>query len=1429
MESSAAAGGLPAPGFGPRSARLIGPVLAALAFIVAFAQHPGRALSDTRIELSADPGLFLTRVPELWSSTTDLGHVQAGQFVGYLFPMGPYFAAMDAIGVPIWIAQRVWLGALLAIAALGVVKLMETLYSSSRGWAHLTAGALFIANPFVVIYTGRATVVFLAYAALPWLMVAAGRGVGEPRRWMWPAMVGLLMAATAGGVNAAVLFYVLLAPAALLAYMVFATGTPARDALAFAWRSAVCGLVGALWWVIPVLLASSYGADFLSFTEQPEAILSNNSAAESLRLMGFWLSYLGAGSGGYEPILPGTEALLFSRASILASFLIPAAALGSIAWTRRWTFAPFFGILATACVALMAFGFPEGTPASGVFNWVYYNVESLQVFRTAHKAGPVLALAIACLGGAGVALLAARLRSPGINLLGIRLPAWSFLVLAILPLLAARPLFTGGAIDSQVAYGSIPASWKAAVADTDRQGSGNARTLVLPGELFGWYRWGGTWDSVAPALSKRPLVVRQVSRYADPRSSLLLTAIDDRIQQGRLYPGQLRPLLSLMSVDQALVATDGKRLRNGSIDPARLHSLLTEEGTLALPGERYGRDSDFIPTAGRGGPEATLPELRRLELTQARGIVRLAPQAGASLVDGDGDGIAAMAAVGLLDPRRATFYAADLGPAGTARAIAAGASLTFTDSNRRRVRAGSELELNVGPTLGPDDPVADVWPTTDPFERIGNAHQTVAAYGAVAYLRSPSTPGLGLYPERRPYAALDGNLQTAWVADTRIKANRYLEIGFRQPFTGGHIELYPYWSRAGRTSKLAVSVNAGPGKSVSLTGGWNRIDLGEEPVTTLRLRVSQVAGALLAGQGGIREIRLPGTRVREALRLPTVLAGNSRDADLRSSQLNVVLERTTADFPRRAGSNSGDRQTIAPLEALDAEADIQRDVTLPASRSFGLSGWGSIAATAPDSSIDNLVGGIAGGRSFESSGRFEGVPGYRASSAFDGDRGTAWVGAVTPGRPTWISARLNGSSSASRLEFAPGPPEYRRPATVRVSDGAGEQLASVTPDGLARLRTPVSTDRLRIEIVSLAAPTEAQRRRNLKAVAIGEVRVPGVQSAGPRATGRFASRCGSIRARAGNERSDALLAGTVAELDAGKPLTLAACPEGAELEMRSGLNRVGIRGDGVTQPDEVALVSPAASPRPAAPVGHVTDAGSRDAAGRSGIELDVTRPAWLILGESYSRGWHASCETQSGEKVELGAPTPVDGFGNGWKVSPDCATASLSFGPQRLATAGYFASLIGCLGLLAIFLLGLRGRSRLQLAAPRFVDLEDRVAAPAGWGVTATLTAAAAAVGTLVFAVRIGAAVGLVTLVLARQGISARRFLIPGAVLLAAVPLAYLANPPTDLGGFNFDYASEQLAAHWLAALGVCLVFIGCLVDAVRLRRRLADGNGRRD
>ena len=84
--------------------------------------------------------------------------------------------------------------------------------------AQLAAGAVVLLNPFVVTYANRTTVTFLAYAALPWLMLAVHRGLRESRGWRWPAAIALLVTASGGGVNGAVTAWMLLGPVLLALY-----------------------------------------------------------------------------------------------------------------------------------------------------------------------------------------------------------------------------------------------------------------------------------------------------------------------------------------------------------------------------------------------------------------------------------------------------------------------------------------------------------------------------------------------------------------------------------------------------------------------------------------------------------------------------------------------------------------------------------------------------------------------------------------------------------------------------------------------------------------------------------------------------------------------------------------------------------------------------------------------------------------------------------------------------------------------------------------------------------------------------------------------------------------------------------------------------------------------------------------------------------
>src|SRR5664279_2749464 len=155
--------------------------LTVFSFALAFWQAPGTATADTKIDLHVDPGSFLSFVAAAWSNTADLGEVHSAQYSGYLWPMGPFFAALHAIGIGPWVVERLWLGVLFALAAWGMVRLMDLIVGRPRGIAHLAAAAFFVLNPYVVVFTARTSITLIGYAALPWLLIVTYHGVRATR------------------------------------------------------------------------------------------------------------------------------------------------------------------------------------------------------------------------------------------------------------------------------------------------------------------------------------------------------------------------------------------------------------------------------------------------------------------------------------------------------------------------------------------------------------------------------------------------------------------------------------------------------------------------------------------------------------------------------------------------------------------------------------------------------------------------------------------------------------------------------------------------------------------------------------------------------------------------------------------------------------------------------------------------------------------------------------------------------------------------------------------------------------------------------------------------------------------------------------------------------------------------------------------------
>ncbi len=1400
----------------PRTAprALLPACLAAGAYAIALLQRPGQLAADTKIDLHTDPAAFLGDVASVWSASGGLGQVQAGQYAGYLFPMGPFFAVGDLLGLAPWLVHRLWLGTLLALAAWGTVRLLDALLDGPRGAAHVVAGAGVVLNPYVVVFSNRTSVTLLGYVALPWLLLCVHRGLRDSRRWLWPAAFALVLAASGGGVNAAVTAWLMLGPLLLLGYELAFGGVDRRAALRLTARTALLAVLASLWWIVPVVEHARYGLNFLPFTESPGAIWDTTSMGEGFRLLGYWIGYLGTGYGErLVPYFDTAGTLLFDPLVVLATFAVPALAVAGFAWTRRWAYGPFFLALVLLGLLVMGAGFPEGAPLRRALTFTYNGVDAVQFMRTTYKAGPLVALGLVCLLGGGAAVLWSRLK-------GRRtIQALAVAAFAVALAGAAWPLVQGTAVDRQIAFEEVPEAWQLAASDLDEELPANTRALVLPGQLFPFYEWGGTQDPILPALSERPVTVRGVVPFADLHAADLLVATDALVQQRRLYPGQLPPLLDLMGIGAVVTGTDDDRDRSGSVAPAAAAEMLAAQPGLEEPDRSYGPLRAFSQPSTDLSRVQRLPQVRRYDTDSQRGLVRVAPLGPETVVDGSAEGLLALAALGSLPARRPLAYAGDRDPGELREAAAGGAQIVITDSNRRRAFLSSRVNQSNGFVLGPDDRPPKDSAFLNPFPDRGTDAQTVALLDGARYLDAPYSPNFPQFPEHRPYAAFDGERSTYWVADRYLdRSRRWIEIGFERPLDVPYVDLLP--QRETATDVVEVEI---AGRRHRVTPGWNRLPVDLRGVSSLRVRITELRGPRdrFRGPGSIAELGVPGLRVRERLRPPRLAELALRGESLERASLAYVFTRNTGDDPFRRSRRPDPDRGLVPkgrnqeaaltAEPGDPEELIKRWVQPPIARRFAAEGLVTVAPGAPDDLIDRLAGYEGQGR-FTSSGRFEGLPARRASSAFDGDRSTAWIGQGTAGSPPWIAWRLPRAIKVDSILLISSPQKVGVPTEVRVRWGGGATgRLKVSATGRVDLPRTLRTKSLRIEVVAARRPAGGAGVPR-EAVGISDVRVAGLEPVAMPRSGALRAACGAVEVRTSEGRLSMRPTGSVADLDSGRPLAARPCGRLAEL----GTGRATVEVErGPFRVDVLRLDSPAPTPDLGLDRGggRVLDSGKPGRGSYEGVKLALDGPSWLVLGESFNGGWRASCDGDA-----LGAPEVVDGYANGWRVPASCRDVDFGFAPNRAAHLSYWISGLACLAMLLVILaeaLRRRGREGIPLRAQA-----PRREAAGRWPLRRALVVgvALALPAAFLFSLRAGAVIGPLVALLLWRGAGARSLALTAGVLLGvAAPAVQLALLPDDLGGFNSEYPLDLIVVHWLAVGAWVLL-------ALALWRSLAGG-----
>jgi arabinofuranan 3-O-arabinosyltransferase len=1285
-------------------------VLAVVAYLPLLLTLRGRVVADTKQYLYLDPGGVLAGSRSLWDPDWALGTV-THQSVGYLWPMGPWYWLFEAVGAPVWLAQRLWLGTILLAAGAGVLFLGRV-FGWGR-WPALVAALVYLLSPYPLSYATRISALILPWAGLPWLV---GLGVLALRRGGWrdPARLGLV-AATVGAVNASSLLYAGLAVVLWFPFAVWVhrEATLGRAVATMARIGVAVGAVS-LWWVAALAVQGRYGADVLRFSETLEVVASGSPASEVFRGLGYWIFYGGDRTG---PWVSAGEAYTQNPALLGVTFALAVVSV-AVLFAVRWRYRAYALAMAVTGIALSVGLHPHHAPGTlaGLVRDGAADSTLALALRSSPRALPLYLLAVACAIAAGLDALG-RLRPRVVPLAAAGLVA--------LAALGIPPLWTGRYVGAELARGEqVPAPWRQAAAWLERTDPDH-RALILPGSDFSAHRWGNTIDHVLPGLTDRPVAVRELVAFGPAPSADLLIALDRRLQERVAHPAELGPVARLLGAGSVLVQADLEFERYRTPRPAELWALVAAAPGFEAPvpfGPPYpNRPSprwpmvDEVALAQPPG-QADPPQVTAFPVSDPLGVVRAHPAAAPLLVAGDGESLVALAGAGLLDEGGVVLYEAALDDDQLAAAVVAGGHVVVTDGNRLRARRWKTIRDNVGMTETPDGDGLRADPTDARLEVFPGAPTdafTVARQEGVTVRASAYGNPISFHPEDRAVHAADGDPTTAWrVAAFSDARGEHLELAWDQPVAASQVVLLqPTTGHRNRwITDLLVSVDGGPPMAVTLDerslGQGQPVDLGVERLGSLRLEIVETSAGRRPGYGGLSAVGFAEVVVGgaapavETIVLPGSVARRVGDLPP-ANPLTVVLSRERVD----------------PSSAVreDPERSLVRVVDLPAARSFTLTGTARLSGRAPDAAVDDALGWPPAPRA-SASDRMPGPAAGRASAVVDGDPATLWR---TPfGAPAGqeLTVDLGSVRTVDRFDLvvaADG--RHSVPTAVWVrSDGGDNRYVELAPvlDGPPGtvVALPVSFQAFDARTVTIAFDrVRAERTVDWFSgapidlpVGVAEVAVPGVAPAS--APGRLPAGCRSDLVSVDGVPVPVRLVGATPGALGGGPVAVEAC--GGPLDLGPGPVRIETaagREVGVDV-DQLVLHAPGsatgAGPGGSAPRVEVLDAGrDRVVVGLTG----ATGASWLVLGQSFSPGWRA----RTADGVDLGPPTLVDGFANGWLIDPARTGADpvveLRWAPNVAVRWALVASAVSALAALAVACWP-RGRRRAEDPPPAPAD-----------------------------------------------------------------------------------------------------------------------------
>lgn len=1246
--------------------------LTALAFI----QDPGRIAADTKLDLAVDPSGFLGRALSLWEPLGFFGQLQ-NQAYGYLFPMGPFYVAADALAVPAWVAQRLWWSLLLCVAFLGVARLSRYLGVASPT-ARIFAGLAYALAPRMITEIGVLSVEVLPFAMAPWVIVPlAARGEGRLGNRRAAALSGLAVLAC-GGVNAVATFAVL----PLAAWWILTRFRGAARWRLLGWWTLSVALATS-WWLAPLLVLGRYSPPFLDWIESSSVTTLITSPDVVLRGASQWVAYVADGGG---PVWPAGWQLVTSPALILATALVAAAGLAGLC-LRDTAFRPF--LVGGALAGLVLVGAGHVGPATGLgAEEVRALLDgALAPLRNTHKFDVLLRLPLAIgVGWAVQALLSAR----G----GRRRPfALAAVVgLAVAVALGAWPALTGG-LTRDRSFAGIPGYWAETAAWLADQEPG-ARALVLPGASFGVYSWGRTQDEPLQPLATSPWAVRDAVPLSSAGNIRWLDAIQERIDSGRGSPG-LADALARAGVRYLVVRNDIDRRRADTPRGSLIRQALVRSGGFT-PVAGFGpilppyRTETTVVDAGLQDASVAV-EVWRVDSPYAAPDPRVSIRdvdASTLIASGAAEGLADLADAGVLGAR-AVLTVGDDGPVADLdlpRAV--------TDSFRRtEVNVGRSRD-NRSQTLTAEDPFVQDRRVGDylPVDPAGRQAEAVFTGGRVRASSSGSDADSlrARSSAAQPWAALDGDPRTAWISgDLEPGVGQWWEVDLDEPMEAGSIQVRFLVGDVAGTPPARVTVTTDAGEAmvdVRATDEAQEIPLPPGPTRTLRLTLTAVAAddATRAygstdvtpdpgnpGEGfGIREVSLPpGVAVQRQVQAPGAADGGP-----------IVLS-------ERRGARSGcvvvDAQVACDgslAEQSEEQDGVRRLVTVERAGDYRVR---IDVRPRPGASLDELLRPIPADAIIARATSVQvSDPAVRGQAAVDGSLETAWVASPLERRPELrLSWREPSRVSGVQLITRPGLPTSRPLRVTATVDGV-ETTGVVTAQGI--LRIPPGEAReitLRFDnqstVRSLDPLTGSYAPMPL---GITEVRVLGDRepTVGPRPTDAAVVPCGFGPSLVldGTVVSKTEVSATVGDVLTDTLVRATPC-EGRVIRLEEGAHAIDALSTAEYVVERVVL-EPVG--QPAVPLAAASPDVLRWDATEREVAVAASPVARLLeTSENANAGWQA---TLDGSSL---TPVRVDGWRQAWLLPPGAGGAvTMSFAPQSSYAAGLAGGLVGVLVLTAL-------------------------------------------------------------------------------------------------------------------------------------------------